>query len=427
MFGGGFPFGDFFGGHPGGGSPDPREVDNEKYYKILGVDKNATTAEIKKAYRKLAIKKHPDKGGDPKEFQEISEAAEVLTDEEKRKLYDKYGEKGIKEGMGGHDDPQDIFDLLMGRRGGGRREEGPRKSPDAEFTIEVTLEEIYNGGSRKIAINRDRCCSECEGKGGSKVNECNECHGRGMVKRVTQIGPGMYSQSTGPCDKCRGKGKSVDPKHRCKKCKGNQVIKEKKVIEVTIDKGVPNGHKLNFHGESDEQPGMLPGDLIVLLREKKHPVFKRKKADLIIEKKINLKDALAGFAFTIKHLDGSEKLIKASPGEIVKPGDVKTVQELGMPLMRTPFKFGNLFVYFEIEFPAPNTFSESDLQELRRVLPGESMEIEPSGEVFSTVPFEKSHITENTTKIHSDYGDQEDDEEDPRMRGQRVQCSGTIF
>mmetsp|Transcript_7506 Transcript_7506/g.11055 ORF Transcript_7506/g.11055 Transcript_7506/m.11055 type:complete len:418 (-) Transcript_7506:23-1276(-) len=417
MFGG-FPFGDFF---EGPGSRDSGPVDNDKYYEILGVDKSASCAEIKKAYRKLAVKKHPDKGGDPKEFGEITHAAEILTDESKRKVYDKYGEKGLQEGMGGNSEPQDIFDLLAGR---GRREEGPRKSPNVEHGLEVTLEELYNGATRKIAINRDRTCADCEGKGGTQVRNCSECRGRGMVNKLKQIAPGMYTQSAGPCDNCRGRGKSIDPANICKKCRGKQVLNDKKVIEVQVDKGAPHKHKVKYHGEADEKPGLLAGDFIVILVEKPHSMFKRKKADLILEKKISIKEALTGYKFTLVHLDGSEKTICSAQGEVVKPGDVKTVEELGMPLMRTPFKYGNLFIYFEIEFPSPGTFGVNDLECLRKVLPGEPTST--VGEEFVAVDYDKSHVTENSTRIHSDYADQEEDE-DEMMGGQRVQCSGTIF
>ena len=247
-----------------------------------------------------------------------------------------------------------------------------------------------------------------------------------MVKRLMQLGPGMYSQSTGPCDKCRGSGKSIDKKDMCKKCKGKQVIQDRKVIEVPIDKGVPNGHRVTFHGESDERPGLLPGDLIVHIQEKPHEVFKRKKADLIITKKISLKEALTGFSFSLKHLDGTMKVITCEPGEVVKQGDVKTVIELGMPLMRTPFKFGNLFISFEVEFPDSGSLSPEALQQLRAILPGpEPMDIDNAAENHKLIGFDKSQITENSTSIHSDY--REEDDERGGMGGQRVECRGTIF
>jgi DnaJ homolog subfamily A member 2 len=424
MFGG-FPFHEFFQGqgmHPGRDSPE--EVDNNKYYELLEVDKNASCQDIKKKYKVLARKLHPDKGGDPKKFAEITHAAEILSDPEKRKVYDSYGEKGINQGMSGHDHGhQDLFDLLSG--GGGRRQGGgEKKSPNTSHKLSVTLSEIYHGVSKKISITRNRVCADCGGQGGSKVNVCGDCKGRGHVTKLTQLGPGMYSQSSGPCDTCRGVGKSIDAKHKCKKCKGNRTISEKKVIDVAVDKGCPNHHKYSFYGESDEEPGLKPGDLVVIIEEAEHPVFKRKKADLIMSTTISLKEALTGYKIKIDHLDGP-KIIEGPAGDIVKPGDIRTIEELGMPLMRTPYKFGNLFIHFEVEFPAPGSLAPQQLEGLLNVLPGDRI-MASSDSVLKTINYDKSQITENSTTIHSDY--KEDEEEDPRLAGgRRVQCSGTIF
>ena len=420
FFSGGFPFGDFFEGSRG---KQKNDADTQKFYDLLEVDKTASCQDIKKKYRILAKTLHPDKGGDPKKFAEITHAAEILSDPDKRKIYDMHGEEGINQGMSASSGPTDIFDLLSGKN---RESNESKRSPDTNFTLKVSLEDLYNGATKKIAINRDRVCAECGGKGGSKVNVCSQCKGRGMVTKMTQMGPGMYSQTTGPCDVCRGQGKSIDEKCKCKTCKGNMVIKERKVIEITVDKGAPNHHKYNFHGESDEVPGLLPGDLVVIIEEKEHEIYKRKKADLIMTKKISLKEALTGYSFVINHFEG-EKLIQNSPGDVVKPGDIRTVEELGMPLMRTPYKHGNLFIYFEVEFPAPGSLSGSDKKTLKKVLPGGDIDMKGNeATTHKCIVFEKAHVTENNSKIHSDYKD-EDEEEDPRMKGQKVQCSGTIF
>ena len=436
FFGGGFPF----GGMPGFGGFEqesgPQEpVDNDRYYQLLGVDKNIDSADVKKVFRKLAMKKHPDKGGDPNEFAELSQAAEVLSDPEKRKIYDRFGEKGIKEGMGsGGPEGMSIFDLLSGRVPNQGQARGPKKCDDTLYPLPVTLEDLFNGKVRKIAINRNRNCTDCRGEGGSKAQDCRDCRGKGRVMKMQQIGPGMYTQSVGTCETCNGEGRIVDPKFRCKKCKGKRVLEEKKVIEVQIDKGAPNKHRYNFHGESDEAPGFQPGDLVVEIQEKEHEVFKRKKADLMMEKKITLMEALTGYKFTITHLDGSTHLIQSAPGEVVKPGDIKTVEDLGMPLFKLTYKNGNLFIRFDVEFPAPATLQPSACEALRQVLPPpdpSTMEIDPSGfdraNTHLTINFEKAHVTENNTKTYSDHA-HEEEEDDPRMMGGRqVRCSGTIF
>jgi DnaJ-class molecular chaperone len=426
MFGG-FPF-EFFEGRGGGGfqglggrGESQKVVENSRYYEILGVDKSCTSSDILKAYRQLARTMHPDKGGDPKLFSEITQAKDVLSDPDKRKVYDTHGEEGINKGMSAsQDEGMSIFDLLQG--GGGRRKaDEPKKCQDTSHSIKVSLEEIYHGTTKKLALTRSRNCAECSGQGGSKVEICPDCKGKGMVKKLVQLGPGMYSQSVGPCDECRGQGKSIDPKFRCKLCKGARSNTEKKIIEVVVDKGSPNHHKQNFHGEGDEEPGLAAGDVVIIIEEKEHPIFKRKKADLIMTKSITLKEALTGYRFVLPHLDG-EKIIESAVGDIIKPGDIRTVEELGMPIMRTPYKFGNLFISFEVEFPRPKSLNKVAVKDLEKILPGEKPN--PEGITIKAIVFEKNHVTENHTDIHSDY--REEEEEEPG-EGRRVQCSGIIF
>lgn len=163
------------------------------------------------------------------------------------------------------------MDDLLGQMfgGGGRRqqERGPKKGKPVQYPLKVTLEEIYNGKQAKIAVNRERICPHCNGIGGKEgaVQKCATCKGRGMVTKMQMLGPGMYSQSTVPCDDCRGKGEVIDEKNKCKHCNGKKVIKEKKLLEAEIDKGSPNGYQYTFHGEADEYPGTEPGDVIIIV------------------------------------------------------------------------------------------------------------------------------------------------------------------
>ena len=285
--GGGFPFGGFeeMGGMGGGRGP-PKEIDNEKFYKILGVDKQADFNTIKKAYHKLARTNHPDRGGDKDKFQEIQGAYEVLSDREKRELYDKYGEDGIKEGGAHAGGMDDLLSQMFGGGGGrGRGPTGPKKGKPVMHPLKCTLEEIYNGKQTKIAVNRERICQPCGGLGGKEgaVQKCTPCRGRGIVTKMTQLGPGMYSQSQGPCEECGGKGEVIDDANKCKICKGKKVTKEKKIIDASIDKGAPNNCQYTFHGEADEYPGQEPGDVIIVVQEQPHKRFRRKGADLLIE------------------------------------------------------------------------------------------------------------------------------------------------
>jgi DnaJ homolog subfamily A member 2 len=222
--------------------------------------------EIKKAFRKKALKEHPDKGGDPEKFKELAVAYEVLSDKDKRDLYDKYGEEGVRDGGHGSSGFGDIFDMFGGgggMRGGARQ--GPKKGKTVMHPVKATLEDLYNGKSTKVAVNRDRICSKCDGKGGKEgaVQACSGCKGRGMKTTMQMLGPGMYTQRTGPCDDCNGQGEVINEKDKCKTCNGKKVVKEKKILEVQIDKGAPNGEKYVFHGEADEFPGLEAGDVVI--------------------------------------------------------------------------------------------------------------------------------------------------------------------
>ena len=211
-----------------------------KFYDILGVSPNATDTELKKAYRKQALKFHPDKNpnaGD--KFKEISQAYEVLSDPEKREIYDEFGEDGIKgQGGGGPGggfrSPMDVFNMFFGGGGmPGSAGSSVRKTKPMVHTLKVSLEELYNGKKRKIAANRDIVCKECKGKGGLNVEKCLECKGRGMRVITKQFGPGMIQQMQSPCDKCGAKGEVVAKGSECKKCKGKATVRDKKIIEVS--------------------------------------------------------------------------------------------------------------------------------------------------------------------------------------------------
>jgi DnaJ family protein A protein 2 len=194
--GGGFPFGDFeeMGGRGGRGGPK-KDVNTTKYYEVLGVSKTASSDEIKKAFRKAALKEHPDKGGDPEKFKDMTVAYEVLSDPEKRKLYDQYGEEGVRHGGGMSSGFGDIFDMFGGGGRGNGGRQGLKKGKSVLHPVKATLEDLYNGKTAKVAVNRDRICSKCDGKGGKEgaVQTCSGCRGRGIKVTMQMIGPGMYT------------------------------------------------------------------------------------------------------------------------------------------------------------------------------------------------------------------------------------------
>lgn len=190
----------------------------------------------------------------------------MLSDPKKRDLYDEYGEDGIKEGGGGGPDLSDLLGGMFGGGMGGRgKPSGPRKGKSVLHPVKATLADLYNGKTSKVVVSRDRICSACEGRGGKSgaVQACGSCKGRGMRTVMQMLGPGMYTQSTRPCDDCGGQGEVVSEKDKCKTCDGKKVTKEKKVLDVQIDKGAPNGEKYIFHGEADEYPSIEPGDVVI--------------------------------------------------------------------------------------------------------------------------------------------------------------------
>eukprot|EP00761_Pharyngomonas_kirbyi_P003286 gb/GECH01003290.1/.p1 GENE.gb/GECH01003290.1/~~gb/GECH01003290.1/.p1 ORF type:complete len:404 (+),score=84.74 gb/GECH01003290.1/:1-1212(+) len=337
-------------------------MSNTEYYEILGVSKDADENTIRKAYRKLAIKYHPDKNPDAGDkFKEIGEAYEVLSDPEKRKLYDQFGKEGLQGGGGmgggfpGGSSMFDLFgDIFGGGRGGPRGPRGPRRGEDVVHGIDVGLEDLYNGTVRKIRVTRSRICSKCSGVGASKkeaVVTCNDCEGTGVKVSVRQISPGFIQQSQSACPTCSGEGKTVDKDYICDACKGKKTTKEKKTLEVHIDKGMRHGQKIVFSGEADELPDTTPGDLIFVVKQRPHKYFEREGGDLVYRKNITLAAALTGVEFTIEHLDGRTLLVRNQEGEVVKPDEVKMIEGEGMPTHHDPFNTGNLMIKFHVEFP----------------------------------------------------------------------------
>ncbi|KAM6960815.1 dnaJ homolog subfamily A member 4 [Aplochiton taeniatus] len=340
------------------------------YYDILGVKPQSTPDEIKKAYRKLALKYHPDKNPNEGErFKLISQAYEVLADPKKRDLYDQGGEQAIKDGgMGGGGSPMDIFNMFFG---GGGRMQRERKGKNLVHQLSVSLEEMYNGTTRKLALQKNVICEKCDGYGGKKgtLEKCSSCKGKGMQIKVQQIGPGMIQQIQSMCADCQGQGEKFNSKDRCKNCKGHKVECRKKILEVHIEKGMRDGQKITFQGEGDQEPGLEPGDVVIVLDQKDHSIYQRKGDDLTMKMDIKLVEALCGFKKTILTLDKRVLIINSSPGEVIKHDEIRCVQNEGMPMHRAPSDRGQLIVRFQVEFPQKHWLPEHLMFQLERLLP----------------------------------------------------------
>ncbi|KAI3853864.1 hypothetical protein MKX03_001192 [Papaver bracteatum] len=333
----------------------PKKSNNTKYYVIeIAMAQDASPDDLKKAYRKAAIKHHPDKGGDPEKFKELQTAYEVLNDPEKRNIYDQYGEDALKEMGGdaaGDHDPFDFFERIFKRQNGGPG--GKKRGQDVVHALKVSLEDLYSGTMKKLSLTLNVICSKCTGKGtksgGSTM--CFGCQGSGMKVSIRHLGPSMIQQMQHPCNECKGTGETIMDEDRCPQCKGEKVVQEKKVLEVHVEKGMQNGQKIKFCGQADEAPDTVTGDVVFVVTQKDHPKFKRKGDDLFVQHTLTLTEALCGFQFALTHLDGRQLRIKTNPGEVIKPDSFKAINDEGMPMYGKSFMKGKLNINFNVEFP----------------------------------------------------------------------------
>lgn len=330
----------------------------------------------------------------------------------------------------------DIFDLFGG---GGRqqRETGPKKVKPTAVQLDVSLEDLYNGKETEVQVERHRICAKCNGLGGSDataVQTCKGCKGKGMRTVMMQLGPGMYSQRTGPCDECGGRGQSIDPSKMCKPCNGKKIKKENKTISVEVDKGAPNGEKYVKHGEGDQIPDAEAGDVIIVVAEKKHKIFKRKGADLFMDKEITLIEALTGLDFVLTHLDGRKVRISNKAGEVIKPDSIFTCEGLGMPFHKRSYTFGNLIITFKIKFPT--TIDDKSSKLLTDALSGTvgavkagkaTAKATEDGKIDETCylkTFQEAHRNTDVRGGDKDNheSDEDEDEEGHGHGGQRMGC-----
>lgn len=355
---------------------------SEDYYEVLGVPKDASERDIKKAFKAATLKYHPDKNqGKEKEceeiFKKIVEANSVLSDKDKRETYDKFGKQGL--GENGGMNPDDIQDILknmfgggfpFGKMGGfpfghGQDDDSDDDIPDVQTVVDLTLEELYSGKQVTKTIERGCLCEACDGTGSEdkKNHICEQCKGRGMITVVRQMGP-MIQQMMQPCNKCNGKG--GDKSKQCKVCNGNKGITKKYTFECEIPKGAYSRYDITIPSEGNEIPkesrksNKTRTDIKLIVREVPHEIFKHmfviegKKdepnpADLLININISLAESLCGFVKKINHLDGKSHHL--SYNKIVKHGEVIVFKGLGMPSLEKEHDFGDLYVSVSIDYP----------------------------------------------------------------------------
>jgi len=425
MFSGGFPgFGGFGGGFGGPDEDDSSnsnaDVDNKKLYDVLGVAKEASTNEIKKTYFKLAKEHHPDKGGDPEKFKEIQAAYEVLNNPEKREIYDKYGLDGLTQGGGGMDPFADLLGgLFGGRRGPAQKQQ--RKVKPVVKEVKVKLEDVYSGKLIKLPHKKQKVCEECDGKGGKNAKKCTKCKGHSVVEKIVQLGPGFLSSSRAPCPDCAGEGTTYAKEDKCKGCTGKCVLQETKTLEVAIEPGIPNEHMIQFHGDGDEVPGAMAGDLYIKVVIEQHKHFERKGADLYYKKKISLYEALTGTTFQIDHLDGTKLNVTSAPGEVIAHNAVKQVSRKGMPFYKDAMGAGNLYIEFDVEFPKKNELK--NLEQLKNILPVPKNTLNVDKKACVVMQDFDENSTNSSAEGGKQKGRHDDDDDDMPRGGQRVQCN----
>lgn len=344
------------------------------YYKILGVEKNASKEEIKKAFRKLAHQHHPDKGGGEesnKKFKEASEAYSVLSDDNKRKQYDTFGASGVGAGgpgsggfggfnpndFGGFDfsgfqgngqgfefDLGDIFgDLFGGNRGRSTRQARGR---DISIDLSISFEESIFGVEKDITITKSSTCITCGGKGAaphSGMETCKTCNGKGKLNETRRSFMGVFS-TTRVCDTCKGQGQI--PKEKCSTCHGDGVTERRQEIGAKIPAGIENGEMIRLNGMGEAIQNGMPGDLYVKIHVKPHPYIKKEGLNLTTDLRIKLTQAIMGTEITMNTLDG-ELAVKIPEG--TNNGEVLRIKGKGVPIERG--RRGDFFIKINVEMP----------------------------------------------------------------------------
>lgn len=377
---------------------DKNKKNKASFYEILGIQKDADEEAIRKAYKKLALKWHPDRNRDNEEeanlkFQEINKAYNILSDTRKRQIYDQTGEEGL-EGLdmpgGPGIDPRDIFSQFFGGGGGGPggfsffgggggnpENKAHQASPQKEVPITVDITTCYKGGQQDITCQRAEKCQDCDGRGVKSPEDiirCPPCNGQGIAIQVQRTPFGVQQiQST--CRKCQGRGKSIKAGSECQKCQGRKTITVSKKYTVDIPAGAIDGFPIVIKGDSDWAPDFgFVGDLVFVVRVSTPAgcIFRREGHNLVIKKPLSLVESLCGIHFGIRHLD--DRILDIQWDRIIKPGDSLVVRGEGLPIHQprpnTPAK-GDIIIRFDVVYPG-EYMDQQTKQAIRAAIPNGS-------------------------------------------------------
>jgi len=327
-----------------------------KLYDILGINRDCSIEDLKKAYKKLAIQHHPDKGGDPEKFKEISNAYQILSDENQRRKYDQLGDELFEQSgnMPQQMDPSAIFEQLFGRRGfdpfcdlfgmggGFPQNQGQRRCRNAQHAIQVSNREAYFGCEKHIKLSLHKKCLKC-------LEQCSTCQGQGQISEMQRMGP-FTSMISRPCHVCRGSGSIAKGKSSCNECKGNGEYGEEKRIDIKIPMGVETGHQITITGcgEQPQQPGEIAGDLILEILVQLDQAFERRGLDLIHKCSITFKESIIGKTIRVPHYEEAFECNLSDFG-IIQPGKEYVIQGKGMKTDKTK---GKLIIVCNISYPS---------------------------------------------------------------------------
>ncbi len=343
---------------------------SKDFYKILGVEKSANADELKKAYRQMALKYHPDRNKDDKaaeaKFKEVNEAYDVLKDPQKRAAYDQFGTTDFAAGGGGRQGPDfssmggsfsDIFEGMFGdfMNRGGQQKTGPQRGSDLQYTMEITLEEAFTGKESTIKIPINETCDKCTGSGampGTGEEKCPTCDGQGRM-RMQQ---GFFTIER-TCPTCQGAGKII--REACDKCGGKGAIRREKTLKVKIPQGVDTGRRIRLTGEGEGGTrGGAPGDLYILLAIKPHKFFQREGTDLYCRVPIPMTKAALGGDLEVPTVDGKKTRFSIKAG--TQNGQRVRLKGKGMPIMKSD-QSGDMYVELQVEVPVNLTKKQQEL------------------------------------------------------------------
>ena len=342
-------------------------ADKRDYYEVLGVDKNASDAEIKKAYHKLAMKYHPDKNPGDKaaeeKFKEANEAYEILSDPDKKSKYDRFGFAGVDPSYGGGAG-QGGFGGFGG--GGQRQQQRVYRGSDLRLKVKLSLQDIASGVTKKFKVKKDVTCTACHGTGaanGAKPETCPTCHGSGVVARTVRSMFGMMTTQS-ECPTCHGEGTVI--KDKCKECNGSGVVKGEEVVEINIPAGIEDGMVLNAHGKGNAAPhNGINGDIQVFIEEEKDNTFIRDKQDIIYNLLLDFPTAALGGEVEIPTISGNKIKMKIAPG--TQPGMSTRLRGKGLPALKG-YGTGTGDLVVNMSVYVPKTLSKDErkvIEELR--------------------------------------------------------------